>query len=187
VAALARAGDVPLACQGLKALLAGVSRFPAGLADTLTPFVERVVVAEGFGCTLGVLEVLEQAIAQKRRIAIVRVSEPSVDSDETDAHEGRPHLKRRMAAVRASEPTPITIDPEEIYAEGGRLHLKGLWVEENRELVLPLAEIKSAGATPFLALERTGASGPQSGLPGKLSPGAEAFKTEVKGKDEEVL
>jgi predicted DNA-binding transcriptional regulator YafY len=126
VSALARTGDTATAYLGLRSLLAVLARLPEMVRAALTPFVEEVVLAGGFGCPLQVLEVLEQAIDEGRRIVIRRA-----DNDD-----------------------PLTLDPERIAPEGGkRLQLEGLWVEQMRPVAVPLAEITEAGFTPFLTPE----------------------------------
>jgi predicted DNA-binding transcriptional regulator YafY len=124
LAALARAGRTETAYLALRSLRQMLARLPQELSATLEPFVQEVVLAEGFGCRLQVLEVLEQAMAEGRRIV-----------------------------VRRGEGPLQTLDPEGIVPEDGQLRVRGLWVEENRPVSLPLAEITEAGVTPFLTPE----------------------------------
>lgn len=122
IAALARAGETETAYLGLRSLLALIARLPEAMHVALQPFVEEVVLGEGFSCRLQVLEVLEQAIAEGQRIVIRRASGEA-----------------------------LTVDPQRIAPEDGLLRLKGLWVEQMLPVTVPLSEIAEAGFTPFLA------------------------------------
>ena len=128
VAALARAGHTETAYLALRSLLAVTARLPAPMRAALEPFVEEVVLGEGFGCPLPVLEVLQQAIGEGRRIVI-------------------------GLGEAQTETRTMTIDPQAIVAHQGALHLRGLDPERGQPALIPLAAIRQAGFTPFLAPE----------------------------------
>ncbi len=148
VAALARAGQAEAAYLGLRSLLAVTGRLPEPTRALLEPFVEEVVLGEGFGCPLAVLEVLERAAAEGRRIVIRRAlpggAEPGYETLALD---------------------PLSIAPLAAGAAGaGGLQLEG-YSERGERLCVPLAEIEEAGFTPFLAPEPPAAPEPQAGGP----------------------
>jgi hypothetical protein len=141
VAALARAGQAEAAYLGLRSLLAVTGRLPESARAALEPFVEEVVLGEGFGCPLAVLEVLERAAAEGRRIVIRRAlpggAEPSYET-----------LTLDPLSI-----APLAIAPLAIgAAEAGGLALTG-YSERGERLCVPLAEIEEAGFTPFLVPE----------------------------------
>lgn len=125
VSALARSGPFEPAYLALRSLLSLVTRLPGPLQAALEPFVLEAALAEGFGCPLAALEVIAQALSERRRIVI--------------GLEG------------ANE--PLTLDPQGVVLADGQLCLSGLWAEEGRPVCLPLSGIAAAGFTPFLAPE----------------------------------
>jgi predicted DNA-binding transcriptional regulator YafY len=108
VAALARAGEAATAYLGLRSLLSMVARLPEELRATLEPYVEEVVLGEGFGCRLEVLDVLSRSVDEGLRIVLRRGEESlTLDPEAIALHEGRLSLKA-LSTGRAPVAIPLT-------------------------------------------------------------------------------
>ncbi len=120
---LTRLDDFALAMGALAGLRQMVEGLPPGVREQFAAALDRVVVADGFGCRPQVLHALQAAIAETRRVVLV--------------------MERGSPAER------LTVDPRRLLLREGTLFLEAHGLEESGTGLVALSRVRRVMVTPF--------------------------------------
>ena len=120
---LTRLSDFSLALGALGGLRRLVEELPDGPREVFSEALERVVVADGFGCDPHVLGTLVEAVREGRRVVIVVGS--------------------------TQQPKRLSVDPKRLILREGRVLLEAEGIEGPGRGLVALSRIRRVIPTPF--------------------------------------
>ncbi|MCX8045104.1 MAG: WYL domain-containing protein [Desulfobacterota bacterium] len=122
---LSASGDYILSYEGLNAARKLSADLPSPLRENALTLFDTLVIKEGFGCRREVMEKLQTAVAENRRV-VIRYQAPDLD-----------------------KPSDIELDPYHLFFQRRALYVEGFSWKDRAIRMYRLNRILSVGFTPM--------------------------------------